>query len=100
MLDKSREQPAAEPDGEFSLLRSAQQSLRVDPQRALDLCAAHTTQFPSGVMVQEREMIAIEALLRLGRIQQANARAATFSKSFPGSAHAARLENLLQGGKF
>ncbi|HKO51022.1 MAG TPA: hypothetical protein VJV79_25110 [Polyangiaceae bacterium] len=98
--DKSREQPAAEADSEFSLLRNAQQSLNMDPQRALELCAAHARRFPSGVMVQEREMIGIEALLRLGRIQQADARASTFLRLFPGSAHAARLKNLLQRSKF
>jgi len=98
--DKSAAQPAAETDSEFSLLRSAQQTLKADPLQALELCAAHTTRFPSGAMVQEREMIAIEALLRLGRVQQAEARASTFRRLFPGSAHAARLEHLLQRGKF
>jgi hypothetical protein len=98
--DKPREQPAAEADSEFSLLRSAQQSLKADPLRALELCATHATQFPSGGMVQEREMIAIEALLRLGRRPQADARASAFLRLFPGSAHAARLATLLQQSKF
>jgi hypothetical protein len=98
--EKPLEKPETEGAGEFPLLRSAQQTLSTDPLRSLDQCAAHAMQFPSGVMAQEREMIAIEALLRLGRIQQANARASTFLRQFPGSAHATRLENLLQREKF
>jgi hypothetical protein len=93
--EQAPEPPAAQAGSELGLLRRAQQVLRTDPLGALDLCAAHLTQFPAGVMVQEREMIAIEALLRLGRAQEANARASTFVRLFPGSAHRPRLQQLL-----
>jgi len=100
MRKPARERQVTETDTEFSLLRRAQQLLRTDPQRALDLCAAHSAQFSAAGMVQEREMIAIEALLRLRRIQEANARASTFVRLFPHSAHTSRLEQLLQRSKF
>jgi hypothetical protein len=47
------------------------------------------------MLVQEREMIAIEALLKTGNRAEANARASSFRSQFPASSHIRRLDTLL-----
>jgi hypothetical protein len=88
---------AATIDSEVSLVAPAQDALTTNPQEALALAQRHAARFPHGTLEQEREVIAIEALLGLGRVDDAKARAARFFRSFPGSAHRARIENLLGG---
>lgn len=92
--------PASQPDEpstdtEFSLLEQAQRALRSDPQRALELTVRDAKRHPSGALAQEREVIAIEALAKLGRIDEARARARVFFQAFPGSAHGPRVAALL-----
>jgi outer membrane protein assembly factor BamD (BamD/ComL family) len=77
------------------LLESAQDALASSPESALSLAERHATRFPHGSLAQEREVIAIEALLRLGRGDAARVRADRFYRAFPRSAHRARIENLL-----
>jgi hypothetical protein len=91
-------QPAmvAEPrESEISLLHRAQQAVTRAPSEALALSELHAQEFPDGVFVQEREVIAIDSLLRLGRVAEAEARARAFSAHYPGSAHARRVQILL-----
>jgi hypothetical protein len=83
------------PETEFSLLEQAQRALRTDPQRALGLADADEKRFPSGALAQERDVIAIEALVQLGRADEASARARRFFRAFPGSAHGPRIAALL-----
>jgi hypothetical protein len=47
------------------------------------------------MMVQEREVIAIEALARSGRSSEAAARAARFRKAFPSSAYQSKIDGLV-----
>jgi len=91
------ESPAmAEPrTTELSLLERAQQAVTRDPSAALLLCEQHAAAFPNGSFTQEREVIAIDALLRLGRIAQAQARADGFLSHYSDSAHAQRVRALL-----
>ncbi len=88
---------AGEPanDTEVSLLEEAERTSRSDPQRALDLTERDATRFPSGALVQEREVIAIAALAQLGRMDDARTRANQFFRAFPGSAHGPRVAALL-----
>jgi hypothetical protein len=72
---------------ESRLLEQARRALPNDPGAALALTDQDAALFPRGVLVQEREVIAIEALRRLNRTAEADRRAAAFSKAFPGSAH-------------
>jgi hypothetical protein len=88
--------PAEPHDSELALLGKAQQSVGADPLRALDLVALSTRQFPSGGLAQEREVIAIEALVRLGRRSEARARAEQFAQTYPGSAHVLRVKALVR----
>lgn len=82
-------------DTEVSLLEDAQAALRTDPRRALDLTDREASRFPAGTMAQEREVIAIEALTRLGRMDEARGRARRFFQAFPRSAHRPRIAALV-----
>jgi hypothetical protein len=83
--------PAALPS-ELSLIRAARNALSSDPGRALSLLDRHRQLYPSGQLAEEREVLAIDALRRLGRTQEADARARRFLTAHPQSAHRARLE--------
>ncbi len=94
------EKPAAKPapagPSEAALLRQAQAQLKSDPARALNLTREHRRRFPSGALAQEREVIAIEALSRLGRKSEAGVRADDFQKSYPGSAHKKKVQSAVE----
>ena len=71
---------------EAELLEQARAALKSDPSRALQRANEHARRFPRGALVQEREVLAIQALRRLGRDAEAERRAEAFAKAFPGSA--------------
>jgi hypothetical protein len=85
----------ATPETETALLGRAHQALASNPARALALTAQHRREYPSGVLGQESDLIAIEALAALGRQSEARASAARFRARFPSSAHLRRLDRLL-----
>jgi hypothetical protein len=89
------------PVPEDQLLERARRALGPDPNRALALTREHARSYPNGVLAQEREVIAIEALKRLGRTGEADARRGTFEQRYPQSAHRRNLENAgkADGGK-
>lgn len=76
---------------ETTLLEQARAALRGRPATALELTHRHRARFPEGALAEEREVIAIEALERLGRKQAARARAAEFERRYRGSVHQPRL---------
>ncbi len=91
-------QPEADPsddEPELSLLGRARKALPTTPSEALALCELHRQHYDRGVLAQEREVIALDAELRLGQSSAARARAARFRTSYPGSAHLRRVEALL-----
>lgn len=89
---------APNPDDEVKNVERAQDALVAnDPARALALCNDDANIFPHGPNAQEREVIAIDALTRLGKVDQANARAKKFEKDFPGSALIPRVHQLVGG---
>ena len=77
---------------EAELLEQARSALKADPSRALQRANEHRRRYPGGVLVQEREVIAIQALRQLGRTAEAEQRAEAFSKAFPGSAFQRKLK--------
>jgi hypothetical protein len=83
------------PTTEVTLLQDAQDALRSMPAFALSLADQHAARFPAGALSQEREVIAIEALVNLGRMDEARARAARLFRSAPGTAYRPRVETLL-----
>jgi len=64
---------------------------------ALQLTKEHTRRYPKGDLAQEREVIAIEALRRLGQLDAAKKRGAVFEQQYPGSAHRSKVQQTLQG---
>ena len=83
-------------DAEAALVRAAQAALlRDDAANALALTRQHATRFASGVHAEERDRIAIEALVRLGRTDDARAQAQRFFTHYPRSIYRPRIEALL-----
>lgn len=86
------------PENEVRTLQRAQDALRTEPSRALSICDDHARRFPSGLLDEEREVIAIDALTRLGRTDDALARARRFREAHPSSSHLGRIEVLVGKG--
>jgi hypothetical protein len=91
----SSEPDPAAGESERSILQRAQDALRGSPAQALALTDLHLARYPGGVLAQEREVLAIAALVGMGRAVEARARATRFVASFPNSAHRRRLEVLI-----
>jgi hypothetical protein len=79
--------PASARVDEATLLEHARSELASNPAHALQLTAEHAKNYPGGILAQEREVIAIAALRRLGRTAEAEQRAAVFDRTYPNSAH-------------
>jgi len=52
---------------------------------ALDALDTHTTRYPRGRLSEEREALAVDALARAGRLDDARARASRFHAAYPNS---------------
>ena len=90
---------AAPPDRETRLLEESRRLTeardalrRGDASGALAQLAELQRAVPGGILGQEREALAIEALARSGRSSEAQARARAFLQAYPQSPHAARVE--------
>lgn len=88
-------QPAEAPPSEWQLVRQAREALVSDPDASLRLTDEHARRYPHGALAQEREVIAVDALVRLGRRDDAKARADVLLRRFPQTAHRAHIESLL-----
>jgi len=89
---------AAPGPGEASLLRAARQALPTSPARTLALAEEHLRRYPHGILDQEREALRIEALVALGRMDDAEARAQAFAAAYPNSPHRGRIAHALARG--
>lgn len=78
---------------EAELLERARGVLASNPARALAITDQHRARFPAGVLTQEREVIAIQALKHLGRTDEAARRAADFARHYPNSAYGKKLNS-------
>ena len=88
--------PVDAPNDELDLLTRARRVIASAPARALALTDVHLAHFPASVFAPERDVLAIDALRRLGRLSEARARAARFVREHPDSIHAARVEGVLR----
>jgi hypothetical protein len=77
------------------LLQRAQDALRSNSSSALSIANEHRKAYPDGLLAQEREVIAVEALEKLGRGAEAEQRATAFVRRHPGSSHISRLSTLV-----
>jgi len=82
---------------ESALLKQAREQLRAGnakaAQTSLDFLAS---EFPAGVLGQEREVLAIAVLSAQGQVTTAQQRARAFVKAHPRSPHSATLRELLE----
>lgn len=71
---------------ERALLDVARGALaRGEPKEAFEATQRHVTEYPAGALVEEREAIAIKALVALGRRDEARGRAAEMERRYPNS---------------
>jgi hypothetical protein len=84
---------------EARLLSRARRELANDPAQALQLTERHRLRFPHGVLSEEREVIAIKALSRMGKQDAAQARQERFMRQFPDSPHAGKLDATSSAGE-
>lgn len=80
---------------EISLLQDARASLTSSPAQALALTSQHQALYPRGKLVQERELIAITALSKLGRRDDASRRADHFRRAYPRSAYLKQVNRVV-----
>jgi hypothetical protein len=81
---------------EAKLLERARRHLSTDPALALTETSQHRERFAAGQMVAERELIAVEALLRLGRRSEAERRASLQLQTDESGLYTKRLRQLLE----
>jgi outer membrane protein assembly factor BamD (BamD/ComL family) len=93
---RSAPQAAASPlRQEVAFIKEARQALRDgNAARALRLLEECGRLHPAGVLVQERERLAIQALIAGGRAGEASARASEFLRKYPDSPHAGEVREL------
>jgi hypothetical protein len=78
--------PRSDLAAERQLLDVARHALeRQDGAAALTAVTDHERRFPSGILVQEREAMAVRALVIVGRTSEARSRATRFRARFPNS---------------
>ncbi len=94
---RPRAMPVDTPDGiegERVLLDDARGAIeREDGTAALAATSEHARRYPHGVFVQEREAIAVRALVLLGRMDEARVRVQRFEERFPDSLLRPALES-------
>jgi RNA polymerase sigma factor (sigma-70 family) len=81
---------------EAELLHRARSALKKNPEEALSLTEEHETSYPAGVLAEERDFIAINALKRMGREEEACERAARFIAAHPKAAQASALAEMCE----
>ena len=83
-------------ESEAEFLQRAHAALRSGlATEALSMANDHARLYPRGVLSQERELILVQALVQLGRREDAVARTESFLRRYPNSAHARRLRTVL-----
>lgn len=90
--DKAKAPPPAASNtvakpSEAALLDAARRALTQDPKRTLAYAEQHRSLYPRGMLAQEREVLVVEALRRLGRYDDAKKRDEDFRSRYPSSMH-------------
>jgi TolA-binding protein len=83
--------------GEARLLNQAHDVMATDPRKALAIASDHAKRYPHGQLAAERELILVQALVKLGRAREAEARGRALRKSTPNSIYGERLDTILHG---
>lgn len=80
---------------EVKVLQEAKALVKSQPQAALAKTREHASRFPRGTLSLEREMVAVEALVASGRMQDARSRANALRSSVKGTIYETRLDMLV-----
>jgi hypothetical protein len=83
--------------GEAKLLNQAHAVMATDPRKALAIGNEHAKRYPRGQLAAERELILVQALVKLGRAREAETRGRALRKSAPKSIYDQRLDAILEG---
>jgi hypothetical protein len=81
---------------EAAMLEAARGLLDRDPAGALARLDRHAATFPAATLAIERELLAVDALQRLGRTREAQARGAALLEQARGSIYEDRVRALLE----
>lgn len=98
----AREEPAEEDPrlaqlgAEMRFLSRARALLDEHPAEALAVLEQHRRAHPNGILREEREAFAVEALVSLERSAEAERRYYDFLRTYPSSAFAPRLRTLMR----
>jgi outer membrane biosynthesis protein TonB len=76
-------------------IQAARRALATDADRALALTQSIATEFPRGQLVEERLAIAIRALAKLGRVEEARTKAEAFLEAYGRGAHATAVRRAV-----
>jgi hypothetical protein len=77
---------------ESALIQKARQALNgARPTEALDLVREHQSRFTSGRLNQERDVLEVASLVKLGRTEEARMKALAFLARYPNSPHRERV---------
>ena len=82
--------------GEAKLLNQAHAIMATDAHKALAIASEHAKRYPRGQLAAERELIAVQALVKLGRSREAEARGRALRKGAPSSIYGERLDAILK----
>jgi hypothetical protein len=83
------------PQSEIELLHRAQVALQGRPREAYQLTQEHRRLYPNGEFTQERDALAIQALMRAGDSDKARDLAQSFIRTYPSSPHAHRFREAM-----
>lgn len=82
---------------ERALIDQALSALRAtNAQNALVALMSHERRFAGGALAEERDRLSVDALVQLGRTDQARRRAQLFEARYPSSAHLQRVRSLVE----
>jgi hypothetical protein len=89
---------AAPTRAEASILLAARRALPHDPEKALSLTERHERRFPGSALAEERHVLAIRALVRLGRTAEAEQHLGAFRRRHPDSPHLTAARKAIARG--
>jgi hypothetical protein len=82
---------------EVAMLERARALLETSPAEALAALDVHAATFPAGRLAMERELLAVDALSRAGRVADARRRGEVLLASAHGSIYEERVKTMLGG---
>jgi hypothetical protein len=80
---------------EAAMLETARAMLDKEPSGALAALDRYTASFPAGVLSIERDLLAVDALRRLGRLAEAHLRAAALLERARGTLYEPRIRAMM-----